>query len=132
MAMSFSRVEPAGAACAAVATITAATATTIERRARRARKKYKVRVRSWRSLRCTFVEAIALKHLVEDTNQPPWFQVVFHQALAEVPDAQLADRRGVDDVARGDVGDAHDAGEHHDLTVAVDLDLAHPFDDEVA
>src|SRR5436190_11269381 len=72
------------------------------------------------------------EHLVEQPDEEPGREIVFHQAASEIADAQLPHRRGEDDVARIDVARAHHAGQDHDLPVAVDLDLANPFDDEVA
>src|SRR4051812_5750977 len=100
-AMSLTRVAPEGTGCAnAVTTLTSAMP----------------------------IAAPGLENLVEDTDQPPRFQVVFHEAASEVPDAELSHRGRQHHVARRDVGDAHDARQHDDLAIAVDLDFADTFD----
>ena len=70
--------------------------------------------------------------LLSTRIEPAGLEVVLHQAAAEVADPQLADRRRQDDVLVADVARPGDAGQHHHLAVAVDVDLARAFEHEVA
>ena len=72
------------------------------------------------------------KTFVQNANQPSGIEVVFHQPASEIADAQLADRRGKDHVARADIHRPDDAGEDDDLPIAVDFDFAHAFDHQIA
>src|SRR5690606_32775858 len=99
---SFSRAVPAGASsCAATGTAVSITSTNV-----------------------IGIRIIDSEDLVQDAYQPSRGKVVLDQAAAEVADPHLSDRRRRHDVARPDVGRAHDAGEYQDLPVAVDVDLA--------
>src|SRR4051794_20094229 len=68
------------------------------------------------------VRALMSEHLVQDPDQPPWFQVVLHQAPPEIAYAQLSDGRREHRVGGTDVRCTDDPGQHHDLPVAVDFD----------
>src|SRR3954471_15648255 len=77
------------------------------------------------------VRAVMSEHLVQDADEPPRLQVVLHQALPEVADAELSNGGREHGVGGTDVSCADDPGQHDDLTVAIDLDFANAFDHEV-
>src|SRR5262245_31661345 len=76
--------------------------------------------------------SVISKHLVENANQPSGGQVVLHETASEVANAHLANRGRGHDVAGIDVRRAHHATQHDDLSIAVDLDLANTFEDQIA
>ena len=76
--------------------------------------------------------ALPQKILLKTRISQPGRQAVLDQALAEGADAQLPDRVDGTTLPGWMSAGRDDAGQHDDLPVAVDVDLAHAFDDEVA
>src|SRR5690349_20217149 len=70
--------------------------------------------------------------LVQHFDQPARLQVVLDETLAEVADLHLSDRGRRHHVAGTDIGRAHDAAQHDELAIAVDIHLADTFEHQVA
>src|SRR5688572_24210511 len=70
--------------------------------------------------------------LVQNPDQPARLEVVLDETFPEVADLHLPHRGGRHHVARPDVGRAHDAGQHDELAVAVDVHLADALEQQVA